>query len=77
VRVADGPAAAGGQHLPGQEVWLVGEHRTTGERKYYLAHHPADTALESLAALIKARPRPAAAGRACGNGSSALRSMGL
>ena len=77
VRVADGPAAAGGQHLPGQEVWLVGEHRTTGERKHCLADHPADTTLESLAALIKARPRPAAAGRACGNGSSALRSMGL
>src|SRR3712207_7207249 len=41
VRVADGPAAAGGQHLPGEEVGLVGEHRTTGERKYYLANHPA------------------------------------
>src|ERR687884_488993 len=26
VRVADGPAA-GGQHLPGEEAWLVGEHR--------------------------------------------------
>ncbi len=55
VRVADGPAAAGGQHLPGEEAWLVGEHRTTGERKYYLANHPADTALEVLVALIKAR----------------------
>ena len=55
VRVADGPVATGGQHLPGEEVWLVGEHRTTGERKYYLANHPADATLESLAALIKAR----------------------
>jgi SRSO17 transposase len=56
VRVADGPAAAGGRHLPGDEVWLVGERRATGERKYYLAsHHRADTALEQLAALIKAR----------------------
>lgn len=31
------------------------EHRTTGERKYYLANHPADTPLEALAALIKSR----------------------
>src|SRR5829696_9254679 len=55
VRVADGPAAARGRHLPGGEAWLVGEHRATGERKYYLASHPADTPLEALAALIKAR----------------------
>jgi SRSO17 transposase len=55
VRVADGPVAARGQHLPGGEAWLIGEHRTTGERKYYLANHPADTPLEALAALIKAR----------------------
>src|SRR5215211_1123205 len=34
---------------------LVGEHRTTGERKYHLANHPADTPLEVLAALVKAR----------------------
>ncbi len=55
VRVADGPVAAGGQHLPGEEAWLVGEHRTSGERKYYLTNHPSDTSLETLAALIKAR----------------------
>ncbi len=55
VRVADGPVAARGQHLPGGEAWLIGEHRATGERKYYLANHPADTPLEVLAALIKAR----------------------
>ena len=55
VRVADGPTVAGGQHLPGEEVWLVGEHRTTGEHKYHLANHPPDTPLEILAALIKAR----------------------
>lgn len=55
VRVADGPAAAGGQHLPGEEAWLVAEHRPAGERKYYLASHPAGTPLEVLAALIKAR----------------------
>jgi SRSO17 transposase len=55
VRVADGPVAAGGQHLPGGEVWLIGEHRATGERKYYLSNLPAETSLETLAALIKAR----------------------
>jgi SRSO17 transposase len=55
VRVADGPPMRHGQHLPGGEVWLVAEHRTTGERKYYLANHPAGTPLEVLAALIKAR----------------------
>jgi len=55
VRVADGPAVRGGQHLPGEEAWLVGEHRTSGEKKYYLCSHPAGTPLETLAAAIKAR----------------------
>ncbi len=55
VRVADGPVAARAQHLPGEEVWLIGEHRTSGERKYYLSNLPANASLEVLAALIKAR----------------------
>src|SRR5438270_6946924 len=55
VRVADGPAAAHGQHLPGEEAWLVGEHRASGERKYYLSNLPPDATLETLAALIKGR----------------------
>ena len=55
VRVADGPEAAGAQHLPGEERWLVCEHRTTGERKFHLASHPPETSLEQLAAAIKAR----------------------
>jgi SRSO17 transposase len=55
VRVADGPVAARAQHLPGEEAWLVGERRATGERKYYLTNHAADTPLEVLAAAIKAR----------------------
>ena len=59
VRVADGPAirlqGRTGQHLPGDEVWLVGEHRASGERKYYLANLPPDTPLKQLAATIKAR----------------------
>jgi hypothetical protein len=49
VRVADGPTQRirdmGGQHLPGEEVWLVGEHRSTGERKYYLSNLPAGASI--------------------------------
>jgi SRSO17 transposase len=55
VRVADGPAAAGGRRLPGDEARLVGEHRASGEKKYYLSNLPADASLETLAALTKAR----------------------
>jgi len=55
VRVADGPLAAKGQHLPGELAWLVGEWRPNGERKYYLTNHPAGTPLGILAAAIKAR----------------------
>lgn len=45
----------GRQHLPGKEVWLVGERRSTGERKYYLSNLPADSPLKKLAGAIKAR----------------------
>jgi len=59
VRVADGPAVRmhgrNNQHLPGEEVWLVGERRASGERKYYLSNLPPDTGLKRLAAAIKAR----------------------
>jgi len=59
VRVADGPPQRildkGQQHLPGEEAWLVGEHRVSGERKYYLSNLPADADLQRLAATIKAR----------------------
>jgi SRSO17 transposase len=59
VRVADGPAVRlhgqANQHLPGDEVWLAGEHRSSGERKYYLSNLPPDTPLKQLASLIKAR----------------------
>ncbi len=59
VRVADGPpqriGAMGAQHVPGEEVWLIGEHRSTGERKYYLSNLPAETPLRQLAGAIKAR----------------------
>jgi SRSO17 transposase len=69
VRVADGPTARlhghNNQHLPGEEVWLVGERRTSGERKYYLSNLPARATLKQLAATIKAalgRLLPAAPG---------------
>lgn len=59
VRIADGPPQRikdkGQQHLPGEEAWLIGEHRTSGEKKYYLANLPAKTDLRTLAATIKAR----------------------
>jgi SRSO17 transposase len=59
VRVADGAEVRlqgrTGQHLPGDEAWLVGEHRTSGERKYYLSNLPPDATLKRLASLIKAR----------------------
>jgi SRSO17 transposase len=43
------------QCMPGDEVWLVGERRSTGEQKYYVSNLPADTTLKMLAAAIKAR----------------------
>jgi SRSO17 transposase len=59
VRVADGPPQRikdkDQQHLPGDEAWLIGEHRTSGEKKYYLANLPAKADLRTLAATIKAR----------------------
>ena len=59
VRIADGPTQRihdmGAQHLPGEDVWVVGERRSTGERKYYLSNLPADTPLKQLAGAIKAR----------------------
>lgn len=59
VRVADGEpqriGTTGGQHMPGEEVWLVGEHRSSGERKYYLSNLSADTPIKRLAGAIKAR----------------------
>src|SRR5215210_1641168 len=55
VRVADGATWANNRHLPGEEVWLVGEWRPNGERKYYLSNLPPRTSLRALAAAIKAR----------------------
>ena len=59
VRTADGPPQRirnkGQQHLPGDEAWLIGENRASGEKKYYLANLPAATDLRTLAATMKAR----------------------
>lgn len=56
VRIADGPLIAAGLHLPGaEELWLVGEERANGERKYYASNLPATASLTELARTIKAR----------------------
>jgi len=59
VRVADGSPQRikdkTYQHVPGEQAWLIGEHRASGETKYYLANLPAKTDLRALAATIKAR----------------------
>jgi SRSO17 transposase len=58
VRVADGPTQhirdMGGQHMPGEEAWLIGERRSNGERKYYRSNLPVDTPIKTLAGTIKA-----------------------
>ncbi|MBS1035910.1 IS701 family transposase [Gluconobacter cerinus] len=43
------------QCMPGDEVWLVGERRASGEQKYYVSNLPAEASLKTLAAAIKAR----------------------
>ena len=59
VRAADGApqriGSRGVQHMPGAEGWLVGDHRSLGERKCHLSNWPADTAIRKLAGSIKAR----------------------
>lgn len=41
--------------MPCEEAWLVGEHRSDGERKYYLYNLPAETSIRDRASAIKAR----------------------
>jgi len=55
VRVGDGATWANNRHLPGEEAWLVGEWRRSGERKYYLSNLPLRTSRRALVAAIKAR----------------------
>lgn len=56
VRMAEGDPIGSGRRRPAEEVlWLVCEWRATGERKYYLCSHPAETPLKTLVRAIKAR----------------------
>ncbi len=55
IRVGDGATWANNRHLPGDEVWLVGEWRSSGDRKYYLSNLSSRTSLRALAGAIKAR----------------------
>jgi SRSO17 transposase len=55
VRVAEGPLNAEGTRLPGEELWLIGEWRDSGEKKYYLSNLPQRTSLRRLVATVKAR----------------------
>jgi SRSO17 transposase len=55
VRVADGPCNAEDTRLPGEELWLIGEWRDSGEKKYYLSNLPQRTTLRRLVATVKAR----------------------
>jgi hypothetical protein len=50
-----GSLTKGQQYLPGDEAWLIGEHRMSVERRYNLANLPAKTDLRTLAATIDAR----------------------
>ena len=43
------------QCMPGDEVWLVGERRSTGEQKYYVSNLPVEATVRMLAVAIKAR----------------------
>ena len=52
---SDGALAFVESLMPGEEVWLVGERRSTGEQKYYVSNLAANTSLRTLAATIKAR----------------------
>ena len=50
-----GLATRGSRIVPGEEGWLIGEQRTSGEKKSYLASLPAETILRRLAAVVNAR----------------------
>ena len=55
IRVADGAVRGNNRHLPGREVWLAGEWRSSGERRYSLSTLPPRPSVRALAAAIKAR----------------------
>jgi len=55
VRVADGEKNSRGQHLPGEECWLVCERRSPTDLRYYLSNLPPTISLRQLASRIKGR----------------------
>lgn len=55
VRLADGMGNSAGAHLPGEDVWIIGEQRKGGERKYYACNLPPSTTLAELVAITKQR----------------------
>ena len=55
VRLADGQANGRSQHLPGEAVWIIGEERRGGARKYYACNLPPHTSLGHLVAVTKRR----------------------
>lgn len=44
----------GGHHMPSEEVWLIGGHRSNGEHKYYLSNPPPGILIKTLACSVKA-----------------------
>jgi len=55
VRIADGRRTPPGAHLPGEEVWILGEERAGGEKKYYACNLPPSTSLTTLVEIMKRR----------------------
>lgn len=55
VRIADGAGDSAGAHLPGEEVWIIGEERRGGERKYYACNLPPSASLLELVDITKKR----------------------
>jgi SRSO17 transposase len=55
VPVGDGETWGNNRPLPRDEVWLVGEWRSCGERKYHLSNRPPSISQRALVETIKAR----------------------
>lgn len=55
LRIGGGPVWGNNRHLPGAEVWLVDERRSSGERKNSLSSWSPDRPRRALAGTIKAR----------------------
>ena len=76
VRVADGPTQRirdmGHQHMPGDEAWLIGELRASGERKYYLSNLPPTRRSKRSPARSR---RAGSASRPIGNSRKSLGSI--